>query len=233
MADKLTIFHGSGQIIERPNIRTGQSAQRLRARLLLHGKPRAGPGMGCLRRIRWVCQPLFARHKRTHGTQSERWQLHHPPLACCAAGKPNVPRLREHSALGARLPCLTASLSITAGSISCAAIEPTIRISRSLMPSSTTGSPSRVSNGPWRWETWASKWWCARRRPSVALPSKASKPPTVGCTYPRKMARDHEARAIYREELKLTDLAGDYTISDIMREDWRADDARLRRIVSE
>ena len=51
--------------------------------------------------------------------------------------------------------------------------------------------------------------------------------------YPRKMARDHEARAIYREELKLTDLAGDYTISDIMREDWRADDARLRRIVFE
>ena len=26
------------------------------------------------------------------------------------------------------------------------------------------------------------EWWCARRRPSVALPSKASKPPTVGCT---------------------------------------------------
>lgn len=51
--------------------------------------------------------------------------------------------------------------------------------------------------------------------------------------YPRKMARDHEARAIYREELKLADLAGDYTISDIMREDWRADDARLRRVVFE
>ena len=47
------------------------------------------------------------------------------------------------------------------------------------------------------------------------------------------MARDHETRAIYREELKLADLAGDYTISDIMREDWRADDARLRRVVFE
>lgn len=47
------------------------------------------------------------------------------------------------------------------------------------------------------------------------------------------MARDHAARAIYREELKLTDLDGGYTIRDIMREDWKADDARLRRVLFE
>lgn len=51
--------------------------------------------------------------------------------------------------------------------------------------------------------------------------------------YPRKMARDHAARAIYREELKLTDLDSDYTIRDIMREDWEADNARLRRVLFE
>ena len=51
--------------------------------------------------------------------------------------------------------------------------------------------------------------------------------------YPRKMARDHAARAIYREELKLADLDGDYTIRDIMREDWGAGDARLRRVLFE
>ena len=51
--------------------------------------------------------------------------------------------------------------------------------------------------------------------------------------YPRKMARDQEARAIYREERKLQDLATDVTITDIMRQDWRADDARLRRVVFE
>lgn len=55
------------------------------------------------------------------------------------------------------------------------------------------------------------------------------------CTvyYPRKLARDSEARSIYREERKLEDLAEDYTIVDIMRQDWRADDARLRRVVFE
>lgn len=51
--------------------------------------------------------------------------------------------------------------------------------------------------------------------------------------YPRKLARDTEARRIYREELKLSDLAGEITILQIMNEGWEADDARLRRIVSE
>lgn len=49
--------------------------------------------------------------------------------------------------------------------------------------------------------------------------------------YPRKAARDGEARAIYRTELKLADLAASPTITTIMQEDWRADDARLRRVV--
>ncbi|WP_165249605.1 DUF3990 domain-containing protein, partial [Adlercreutzia sp. ZJ141] len=49
--------------------------------------------------------------------------------------------------------------------------------------------------------------------------------------YPRKVARDNEARSIYRTELKLADLATSPTIATIMQEDWRADDARLRRIV--
>lgn len=51
--------------------------------------------------------------------------------------------------------------------------------------------------------------------------------------YPRKVARDNEARSIYRDELKLADLSGDPTILTIMQQDWRADDARLRRVVFE
>ena len=50
--------------------------------------------------------------------------------------------------------------------------------------------------------------------------------------YPRKMAQDGEARAIYRDQVKLEDLQGDATILTIMQQDWRADDARLRRVVS-
>ena len=50
--------------------------------------------------------------------------------------------------------------------------------------------------------------------------------------YPRKMARDTEARTIYREQVKLGDLQDDATILAIMQQDWRADDARLRRVVS-
>lgn len=49
--------------------------------------------------------------------------------------------------------------------------------------------------------------------------------------YPRKVARDNEARSIYRTELKIADLAASPTITTIMQEDWRADDARLRRVV--
>ncbi|WP_305118194.1 DUF3990 domain-containing protein [uncultured Adlercreutzia sp.] len=51
--------------------------------------------------------------------------------------------------------------------------------------------------------------------------------------YPRKIARDDEARTIYRTELKVADLADSPTILSIMQEDWRSDDARLRRIVFE
>lgn len=51
--------------------------------------------------------------------------------------------------------------------------------------------------------------------------------------HPRKMARDHKARAIHREQLKISDLAGEYTIRDIMREDWGPNDARLRRVLFE
>ncbi|NGM16570.1 DUF3990 domain-containing protein [Eggerthellaceae bacterium zg-893] len=51
--------------------------------------------------------------------------------------------------------------------------------------------------------------------------------------YPRKKARDSEARSIYRTELKITDLAASPTIATIMQEDWRPDDARLRRVVFE
>ncbi len=49
--------------------------------------------------------------------------------------------------------------------------------------------------------------------------------------YPRKAARDSEVRSIYRTELKIADLAGSPTIATIMQQDWRADDARLRRVV--
>ncbi len=51
--------------------------------------------------------------------------------------------------------------------------------------------------------------------------------------FPRKMARDSEARSIYRTELKIADLAASPTIATIMQEDWRADDARLRRVLFE
>ena len=51
--------------------------------------------------------------------------------------------------------------------------------------------------------------------------------------FPRKMARDSEARAVYREQVKLEDLQGNPTILVIMQQDWRADDARLRRVVSQ
>lgn len=50
--------------------------------------------------------------------------------------------------------------------------------------------------------------------------------------YPSKIARDAQARSIYREEVRLADLSGDATVLTIMQQDWRADDARLRRIVS-
>ncbi len=51
--------------------------------------------------------------------------------------------------------------------------------------------------------------------------------------FPRKVARDSEARSVYRTELKMADLAASPTIATIMQQDWRADDARLRRVVFE
>lgn len=58
--------------------------------------------------------------------------------------------------------------------------------------------------------------------------------PAPKATYfPRKVARDQEARSIYRTELKLADLGGDPTVLTLMQEDWRADDARLRRVIFE
>lgn len=50
--------------------------------------------------------------------------------------------------------------------------------------------------------------------------------------YPRKLARDTRARSIYREELSVADLTDEVTVLQIMREDWGPDDARLQRIVS-
>lgn len=51
--------------------------------------------------------------------------------------------------------------------------------------------------------------------------------------YPKRMARDTEARTVYREELSLAELQDQETILSIMQQDWRADDARLRRVVFE
>ncbi len=49
--------------------------------------------------------------------------------------------------------------------------------------------------------------------------------------YPLKMARDSDARRIYREEVRLADLGDAATVLTIMQQDWRADDARLRRVL--
>lgn len=50
--------------------------------------------------------------------------------------------------------------------------------------------------------------------------------------YPLKIQRDTQARSIYREKLRVADLTNEVTILTIMQENWRADDARLRRVVS-
>lgn len=51
--------------------------------------------------------------------------------------------------------------------------------------------------------------------------------------FQKKLARDTQARSIYREQIRVADLAGEVTVLQIMTEDWGADDARLRRIVSQ
>ena len=51
--------------------------------------------------------------------------------------------------------------------------------------------------------------------------------------FPRKMARDSQARAIFRQERTLADIASEVTVLTIMQQNWRVDDARLRRIVFE
>lgn len=50
--------------------------------------------------------------------------------------------------------------------------------------------------------------------------------------YAKRMERDEEARRIYQQEIKLQDLTNDITILGIMQEDWKANDARLRRKLS-
>lgn len=188
--------------------------------------------MGRLRRSRRVRQPLFARRERTHGAQPERRQLYHPPLARCAAGEPNVPRLRGHSTLGAhvlldRFSVDYHSYDLMRGyraddsyfSFANAFLNNGLSLSRleRAMALGNLGEQVVVRS----------------EKAFSRLVFEGFETADRTVYYPRKMARDHEARAIYREELKLADLAGDYTISDIMREDWRADDARLRRVVFE
>lgn len=65
-----------------------------------------------------------------------------------------------------------------------------------------------------------------------ALHFKGAEPAEASVYYPRKLARDTKARAVYRQELKLADLADEASILTIMREGWGPSDARLRRIVS-
>ena len=50
--------------------------------------------------------------------------------------------------------------------------------------------------------------------------------------YPRRMTRDHEARDVYRTQVRPADLQDEATVLPIMQQDWRPDDERLRRIVS-
>lgn len=50
--------------------------------------------------------------------------------------------------------------------------------------------------------------------------------------FPKKLARDKQARAIYKNQLRASDLANEVTILQIMNEQWGPEDARLRRIVS-
>ncbi|MDR1042436.1 MAG: DUF3990 domain-containing protein [Clostridiales Family XIII bacterium] len=50
--------------------------------------------------------------------------------------------------------------------------------------------------------------------------------------YPRKMARDQEARSIFRQQRFISQAKDAVYIMDIMRGDWENDDPRLRRDLS-
>jgi len=50
--------------------------------------------------------------------------------------------------------------------------------------------------------------------------------------YPRKSARDKEARMAYRRERELRRVTDSIYLMDILRERWENDDARLRRNIS-
>lgn len=51
--------------------------------------------------------------------------------------------------------------------------------------------------------------------------------------YPKKATRDSEARAAFREERKAAPVRNAVYMIDILREEWKNDDARLRRNVPE
>ena len=71
------------------------------------------------------------------------------------------------------------------------------------------------------------------KRAFSSLTFKGVHPAQRDVYYPRKLARDNEARSIYRSELRVSDLTHSPTILTIMQDDWRPNDARLRRIVFE
>jgi len=50
--------------------------------------------------------------------------------------------------------------------------------------------------------------------------------------YPRKTARDKEARKAYKQQRTLEQALDAVYILDILRERWGSDDARLRRNIS-
>jgi hypothetical protein len=47
--------------------------------------------------------------------------------------------------------------------------------------------------------------------------------------YPRRMARDRDARRVYKEQVSVEELAQGVYVLDIIREGWKDDDARLSR----
>lgn len=51
--------------------------------------------------------------------------------------------------------------------------------------------------------------------------------------YPKRMARDNEARAAFRAERQTTPIRNAVYMIDILREEWKNDDARLRGSLSE
>jgi hypothetical protein len=50
--------------------------------------------------------------------------------------------------------------------------------------------------------------------------------------YPKRTARDKEARRVYREQVSAENLAASIYVLDIIREGWKNDDPRLSRNIS-